>query len=173
MPCQDAMIDSEVITALPETTLEEVIELFEKHTIRSIPIVNNDGILVGLFNFHRLLTTILPISADNQLNLRIMRRMNISLDHVEGQSGWLAGRLKDNLQRPIKDIMVPNPKVVHPDTPLREGVRLMAQFGSPLAVTDEETGKFIGLVSTQSALKVLLAMKTDLKRGKPIEEFEE
>lgn len=175
MPCQDAMVDRKIVVAHPETTLEEVIELFDKYDIRSVPVIDADDKLVGLFNFHRLLLSILPISADlsESHDLKRYKKMDISLDHVAGQSGWVAGRLKNILSSPMSELMVKDPKRVHPDTPLREGIHLMARYGSPLSVTDEETNKLVGLISSQSALKVLLAMKTDLKRGRAVEDFEE
>lgn len=173
MPCIDAMIKGEIITATPQTTVEDVIDLFDKHSIRSVPVVNEDGTLAGLFNFHQLLTTILPTSVDLGEGVRQLKNFDISLVHVSGQAAWLAGRLKDNLDKPLSDIMVTDPKFVHPETPLREGVRLLAQYCSPLPVTDAKTGKLVGLISSQSALKALLKMKTDLKRGRPVEDFQE
>ncbi len=173
MPCKDAMIDRDIISATPETTLSEVIDLFDTHQIRSVPVVDSDGKLVGLFNFHHLLTTILPVSVDMGNDLKRLRNMHLSLDHLGGQAEWIAGRLKNYLDKPMSEMMVKDPKFVHPDTPLREGVRLLAQYCSPLPVTEDKEGKFVGLISSQSALKVLLKMKTDLKRGRPVEDFDE
>lgn len=173
MPCSEAMVDRKIISATPETTLEEAIELFDEHSIRSVPVIDSDGKLVGLFNFHHLLTTILPLPVSLGDDLKRLKGMDISLGHLVGQSEWLAGRLKNFLDCPLKDIMVTDPKFVHPETPLREGVRLLAQYCSPLPVTDEKTGQLVGLISSQSAIRVLLKMKADLKRGRPVEDFDE
>ncbi len=162
MPCINAMVEGDIISATPKTTLAEALDLFEKHGIRSLPVVDKDNKLVGLFNFHLVLATILPLP--NNLG-HGARGIEISLDHLAGQSGWVSGRLKNFLDHPLEEIMAKDVHSVHPDTPLREGVRLLAQHGSPLAVTDEKTNELVGLISSQSTLKVLLKMKADLKRN--------
>lgn len=169
MPCKDAMVEREIISATPENTLAEVIDLFDAHGIRSVPVIDDEGKLAGLFNFHHLLTTILPVPANLGRDLGV----DISLDHLVGMSDCVAARLDKYLDKPLAEIMVTDPKFVHPETPLREGVRLLAQYCSPLPVTDEKTGQLVGLISSQSALKVLLNMKTHLKCGKPAEEYSE
>ncbi len=156
MPCRHAMIQEGLVTSTKETTLEQALEIFDKHKIRSIPVVDADNNLLGLFNFHQLLVTILPIPSGVGHNLD---PLDISLDHLFGQSEWLSERLHNHLHRSIGDLMIKDLKTVNPDTPIGEGVRLLAHYGSPVAVTDENSNKLIGIITSQSVIKVLLEMK--------------
>lgn len=163
MPSKRAMISRDkIITATPETTLAEALDLFDKNSIRAVPVIDSDDNVVGLFNFSLVLKTILPLSLDMGHRAK---EMEISLDHLKGQSCWVSGRLKEHLDHPLKDLMATEIKSVNPETPLRESVRLLAQNGSPLTVVEEGTNKLVGLISSQTALKVLLEMKVNLKRS--------
>ncbi|MCK5284374.1 MAG: CBS domain-containing protein [Alphaproteobacteria bacterium] len=158
MPCRHAMIENKIITANPQTTIEEALKLFNTHKIRSVPVVDENNNLLGLFSFHQLLMTILPIPMAVGKGLHIL---DISLDHISGQSKWLSDRLKKHLDRKINEIMSKSPKTVHLDTPIGEGVRLLAHYGSPIAVTEEESNKLVGLISSQSVIKLLLNIEKD------------
>lgn len=171
MPCSDAMITNELITATPDMRVEDALELFQKHRIRSVPIVDADGKFLGIFNFHHLLNSILPAPLGLQKEDRRMRAFDLSLDHLTGQTEWLASRLQSLMERKLEAVMVRDIETVDPDTPLREGVRLMANNGSPLPVVDEKTGKLAGLISSQSAIRTILQIKADIKRRKPVEEI--
>ncbi len=160
MPCSHAMIEDNIITVTTEATIEEVLELFSKHRIRSVPVVDTDMKLLGVFNFRQLLLTILPIPDDVGHHLHALE---VSLDHLFGQSEWLAERLHKRLHKKIGDIMVQNPKVVHPDTPIGEGTRILACYGSPVIVTEDKTDKVVGLITSQSVIKILLKLKEDSK----------
>ncbi len=157
MPCRHAMIESDlVVSATKETTIEEVLEIFNRHKIRAVPVLDEKGSLIGLFNFHKLLVTILPIPEGVGHNLD---PVDISLDHLFGQAEWLSTRLQKHLKRTIGELMIKNPRAVHPNTPIGEGVRLLAHYGSPVAVTEEDTNKLVGIISSQSVVKLLLSIK--------------
>ncbi len=156
MPCRHAMIESELITATEETTIQEVLELFNVNKIRSVPVIDKDNNLLGMFNFHQLLVTILPIP---EVEEHKMHAMEISLDHMFGQAEWLSDRLQRHLSRTIGEMMIKDPKTVHPNTPIGEGVRLLAQHGSPVAVTEVDNNKLVGLISSQTVIKLLLSFK--------------
>ena len=42
-----------------------------------------------------------------------------------------------------------------------EALRMLTKYGSPIAVVDEETGLFKGLISEQSAIEALLKMESE------------
>lgn len=156
MPCSHAMIQEDLVTANADTTLDQALEIFNKHKIRSIPVVDTENNLLGLFNFHQLLMAILPIPVGLGHNLD---PLDISLDHMFGQAEWLSERLLKHLHRTIGELMIKDLKTVHPETPIGEGVRLLAHYGSPVAVTDENSNKLVGIITSQSVIKVLLDMK--------------
>jgi len=66
--------------------------------------------------------------------------------------------------------MVKNPKTVEADTPLREGVRLLVKYGSPLLVVNGKTRDLVGLISSQTAIKRLLELKKEFEANNPEEQ---
>ena len=55
---------------------------------------------------------------------------------------------------------------VNPDTPLREGMRLMVKNRSPLPVVEDDgSNKMVGIISSQSVVATLMAVKNDIDAG--------
>ena len=62
MPCSNVMIKKEkVIKASANNTVAEVLEIFETKGIRSVPVTDDEGTLVGIFNFTHLMKKLLPV----------------------------------------------------------------------------------------------------------------
>lgn len=168
MPCCDAMI-TKVVSGRPDHTVAEILEIFETHGIRAVPILDDAGKVVGKVTFHDILMNILPVPVTLEGGLRRLPRMDISLEHISGATPWVAKRLHALLPRKVSDIMVKNPRTVQPGTPLREGVRLLVKYGSPLLVVDEKTRDLVGLISSQTAIKRLLELEKEFVAQHPEE----
>jgi CBS domain-containing protein len=52
------VMTSDVVTATPETPLHEIASLFEEHRIKRVPIVNEDGNLVGIVSRANLIQVV-------------------------------------------------------------------------------------------------------------------
>lgn len=169
MPCSDAMI-TQVITASPEQTVSDALNLFKTHNIRSVPVIDDNKVVVGLFSFSHLLHGILPMPATMGDQLLRVRHMDISLDHLAGASPWVAKRLKILLPKKLNEVMIKKPVTVHPETPLREGIRLMVKYDSPLPAVDSKSKKLVGIISSQSVLAVLLDIASHIEQGHEVEE---
>lgn len=144
-PCSNAMIEN-VLTVSPETTVEDALEIFKKHDIRSVPVVDSGGNLAGLFGFRHVLMGLLPASATMDDGLR-------RLDFVIGAAPGIAKRLKKLKSKPVSDVMDPNPMVLYRHTATWEALRVMALHGSPISIVEEKDGKFVGMISRQSLIK--------------------
>lgn len=170
MPCNDAMF-TDVVTVTPDQTVGEALELFQQHGIRAVPVVDADKTLVGVYSFSALLLSLLPMPDAFGDGFYGMRTLDISLDHLAGSAPWVARRLKNVMAKPIKDVMVSKPACVVEDTPLREGIRLMVKYGSPLpVVNNKEERKLVGLISSQTTIKALLEIAEHVKKGKEVQE---
>lgn len=143
-PCSEAMIEK-LITINPENTVKQAFEIFEINNIRSLPVVDDEGQLVGLFGLRHILLNLLPKSASMQDGLT-------RLDFVVGAAPGIAKRLKKIYNVPVKELMDENPLVLHPETATWEALRVMALHGSPISIVEEKTGKFKGMISRQSLL---------------------
>ncbi|MBL1146716.1 MAG: CBS domain-containing protein [Pseudomonadota bacterium] len=170
MPCQDAMI-TDVITARPDQTVAEVLAIFYKNQIRAVPVVDEQNRVVGLFNFTHLMENILPVPpAGDDEKLGRMKNMEISLDYFSDTSPWVAKRLSHELPKKLADVMIKNIHMVHPETPLSEGIRLLVKYGSPLPVVKDDNKELSGLISSQTALAALYKISELLDKGEEVPE---
>lgn len=162
MPCKNAMI-TKVISIRPDQTVGDALELFEKHQIRSVVVVNEEYSMLGLYNFHQLLEDLLPISFDEgDDSIRHFKHTDVSLDYLGETAPWVAHRLNMIIGRPVKDFMKKDIKTVAPDTPLREAMRLIVLHDSPLPVIEDK--RLLGIVTSQTIAKAIMDIAGEMKK---------
>ncbi|MCB1966666.1 MAG: CBS domain-containing protein [Candidatus Accumulibacter sp.] len=155
MFCRHAMITN-VISAGPQQTIRDALELFAKHRIRVLPIVDGEGRLVGQFALEDMLAGLLPaaLTVDHHDLMDLRLRLDYLLDATPG----VATHLRDLLPVEIGDVMNRELKLAHLDTPLWEGIRLLVQCRSPIPVVEEGSHKLLGLLSAQGATGRLMEL---------------
>lgn len=148
MFCRNAMV-TDVVSAGPDQTIRDALGLFEQHRIRAVPIVDRGGKLLGLFTFDVMLSNLLPGAV--LVNRHEMMDVNLRLDYLVDAEPDVAKHLGELLPVKLGEVMDREVRVVHPGTPLWEGMRLLVQHGSPIPVVEEKSRKLLGLLSVQSA----------------------
>ncbi len=146
MPCHSAMIKKPV-TVLPDQDVEEVIAVLRKNKIDAVAVVDKDGKLEGVFSIQILLENLLPVS--------VTTGGDVHVDVRVAAAPGVAKRLKKVKPLKVSELMDRKPNAVTPGTPLWEGVKTLVRHGAPLLVVEAETGKFLGMVSEQSAVDEL------------------
>lgn len=154
MPCEDAMI-TKVITIGPDKTVEEGVHMFEKHHLRAIPVVNSENGVIGIFDFNTLLNALLPVSIPG---MEGFVGVDIRLDNIIGAAPGVAKRLRKRMHIPVREMMRREFPVVHQDTQLWEGVRLLVKHGCPVPVVKNDTNYLVGLLTPQSVTAQLLKL---------------
>jgi len=149
MFCRNALVEK-VITAGPDETIGDALRLMEAHGIRAVPIVDAAGKLLGWFNFEVVLSNLLP--GPVTVKSSGLMGTNLRLDYLVDAEDHVAKRLGELLPVKLSEVMDRETKVVHPDTPIWEGIRLLFQYQSPIAVVEEHTGRLLGLLSVQSVM---------------------
>ncbi|MBL4588722.1 MAG: CBS domain-containing protein [Alphaproteobacteria bacterium] len=144
MSCESAMI-TEVITAKPDETVETVLARLSKHSLRCVPVIDDEGVLVGLFCLNKVLENLLPVAVTMPDGLQ-------RLNFVVGAAPGIAKRLNKLISKNISEVMDEDMYVVHPTTQSWEAIRLMVRYGSPIPVVEKDTGKLCGLISEQSSI---------------------
>ena len=144
MSCESAMI-TEVITAKPDETVETVLARLSKHSLRCVPVIDDEGVLVGLFCLNKVLENLLPVAVTMPDGLQ-------RLNFVVGAAPGIAKRLNKLKSKNISEVMDEDMYVVHPTTQSWEAIRLMVRYGSPIPVVEKDTGKLCGLISEQSSI---------------------
>jgi CBS-domain-containing membrane protein len=145
MPCASATVQN-VPTLSPDQEIGTVMKLFKKHQLEHFPVVDEDGILLGYLSQHIILRNLLPVSFSipGMTETGVMRI---------GAAPGIAKRLKKIKPLKVEDLMERKFQSVHPETPIWEGVQMLVEYGSPLMVVEDQSGKFIGLINRFSALE--------------------
>jgi CBS domain-containing protein len=151
---------TDVITAKGDQTVADALVLFEEHKITSVPVVHENNLVIGVFSFNHLLTNILPMNFTRGNGARggplaRLDHLNISLDSLSETKPWVAKRLILEMPKLLKDTMIRSPTFVRPETPLREGIRMLVKYGSPLVVVGDDDQTLEGLITYQKTLHAL------------------
>jgi len=152
MFCRDALVP-EVVSARPDETIADAIALLQQHGIRTLPIVDDQRVPIGCFSFSDLLGQLLPRAIT--LEHHGLEDTNLRLDYLVDAEEKVARHLAELLPVKLADVMGPHQHVVHPETPLWEGIRQLFRHGSPIPVVDKASGELLGLISVQSVMTEL------------------
>jgi CBS-domain-containing membrane protein len=136
----------EVVTIRPEASVEELAKLLEERLIGGVPVLDQNGRLVGVVTQSDLV--------QRSRNLELPPALNILDLHLFLEMpSHFKKRLERLLGDQVKDVMTGDPITVAPDTPVNEIASLMTAKGVHTLPVLEE-GKLVGIVG-----------KLDLIRG--------
>jgi CBS domain-containing protein len=145
------IMDSSPVTVAPDTSVEDVVAALREHQLPGLPVVDEDGQLVGIVTEADL---VLP---DDEGDLHIPHYVNLfggtvfleSLDRFES-------RLRKAFAANAEDMMTAEPDTVGPDTSVREAARLIHETGhNRLPVVED--GRLVGVVTRLDVLGALAA----------------
>lgn len=138
----------QALTVSPVTTVAEGLALLYKHNIRSMPVVDGEDKLLGIFSFRQVFKFMLPAAVTMEGGLA-------SIDFVFDTAPGAAKRLGRLHSHSVVDVMERTCPRLNADTPMWEMLRLLMQHGSPLPVVDEASNRLLGIISDQSVLSRL------------------
>lgn len=144
MPCKDAILENPVVGRQGQT-VEDIMSMLEDKHIRSVPVVDENDKLLGIFGYDQILNQLLPVSARIEDGLQ-------RLDFIVGAAPGVAKRLRKLYPLKVEDVLKKDCCVVYPQTPTWEAIRLLVKYGSPIPVVEEKSGIMIGIITEQSAL---------------------
>lgn len=156
MPCETAII-RDAYTVKPDMLVADALEYLKENRIRMAPVVDDDGKLCGAFSLSVLLKSLLPISVTMDEGVQ-------RLEFVIGAGPGVAKRLRKTKPRTVREVMATDIVVVHPTTAIWEIVRLLVKYGSPIPVIEEQSGKFVGVVSEQSSIEELHSILIEVEK---------
>ncbi|MDR7440505.1 MAG: CBS domain-containing protein [Armatimonadota bacterium] len=146
------VMTSPVITVRPDTPVKEVARLLLTHHISGVPVVDENGNLVGILTEADLLHKERPESHEEGSLLRLLRRGQIA-EAERKASGLLA-----------RDLMTSPVITIHEDTPLREAAALMTRHRiNRLPVL--RAGQVVGILSRADVLKALTRPDHELQEA--------
>ncbi len=116
--------------------------------VTDLPVVDDDGRLIGILKLERLLASLLPKGALIGFGMDDLRFVSDSLDHLRKQMRAVA-------DTPVRQLMVKAEHVVHPDTSPVEIVLLLYRGASNVPVVEPDTNRLVGMVSARDVLSAL------------------
>lgn len=144
---------SKVIT-IPETaTVEQALTLLDERQIRSAPVVDASGHLLGMFSSNDLITSLVPLGVSDGGLPR--------LTFAHGAAPAIASKLRMFFPHPVTDHMDSNVVTVAPGVSTWETLRLISKHKCPLPVIESKTTMLVGLITEQSAIDRLLHIEDD------------
>ena len=147
MPCHAAIV-AKYTSLKADMTVEKALKAMKKAKVEYAPVVDSDGVLVGLTSYHFLMKNLLPVS----VNMGDGFQLDVNIPAAPG----IAKRLRNSMLLSVETVMErKNFPVVYPETPTWEGVNMMVQTGHPLTVIEPETQKYIGFITQTSLLEEL------------------
>jgi len=146
MPCHAAMIDKPTIIK-PDTKVEKALKELQKKHLDGAPVVDENGVVVGIFSISGVMQNLLPVS--------VAMSNGIQLDVTVRAAPGVAKRLKKVYPLPVSDLMERKFYAVYPQTPIWEGVNMLVTHGAPIFVVENDENKFIGILDFHTALAEL------------------
>jgi CBS-domain-containing membrane protein len=147
MTCGAIMTEGPLTIREDETVGEAARRLIE-HRYMNLPVVNAEGRFIGMFGIYDLFSLVIPrvaLAGGLLPNLRFMG------DDAED----LRQRFREIASRKVGEVADRDARILHPDTPQVEALRLFCEQHTTLAVVARETRKLLGIVSYWDAVCTL------------------
>jgi CBS domain-containing protein len=143
------VMTSRVHVARPLTPFKRLVQLIEENRISAIPIVDAQGVPVGIVSESDLLFKERRHELESESSLLHARRRRQERAKAEGVVAW--------------EIMTKPPITVRSDTTLPQAARMMQERNVRRLVVVDERGKIAGIVSRSDLLQVFLRTDDELR----------
>jgi CBS domain-containing protein len=133
----------DVIQVKPTTSVRDIFDLAVEHTVRALPVVNDQGVIVGIITDGDLLrrgATSLPMRLQ-QLLPRDTHKAEVALLATRPQHA--------------AELMTPNPVTMPAATPIARAAALMAEQDLKRMPVVDAAGQLVGIVSRSDLLKTV------------------
>jgi len=141
------IMTTQVITVAPETGISEVARTLLEKRINGVPVVDEDGRLVGIVCQSDLIA--------QQKSFPLPSVFNLLDSFIPLRSGKFEKEVQKMAATTAADAMTPHPVAVHPETGVEDIATLMVNRNfHTLPVVDEE--KLVGVIGKEDLLRTLL-----------------
>jgi CBS domain-containing protein len=141
----------EVITVSPGMKVAEVVQILLEKRINGLPVVDEEGELVGIICQSDLIVQQkkIPLPSiftllDSFISLSSSRNMDVEIEKIAATT--------------VAQAMTKNPVAVHPETTLEEIATLMVEKNYH-TVPVVEGGKLVGIVGKEDVLRTLVSKR--------------
>ena len=146
-----AMMTENPLTARDGDTVGEAVRKLIEHRYINLPVVEEAGKFLGMFGITDMFGLVLPkvaLAGGLLPNLRFMG----------DDARELRKRFAEVSARKVGEMADRDVRVVYPDTPQIEALRLFCEQHTTLAVVERDTRKLLGVISYWDAVCALTGM---------------
>lgn len=144
------LMKTDVVTVSLTDSFGHAFDLMVARHVRTLPVVDAQGIYQGMFDLHDVWRVLLPRAAAlDRASLR-------DLSYLAESREELRQRLERARSRPVREFLddAKAPAIPH-DASANEAILLLDRYGGHLAVIERQTRRFLGLVSPWEILSTL------------------
>jgi len=123
-------------------------EIVAQHAI-SVPVVDAEGRLVGLFGIYDLLALLVP-------RVAVIGNLLPNLRFVGDDPGELARNFAALKSSPMRHAVNREAALVYPDMPLIEALRLFGRNHMTIPVVERDSGKLVGMISYWDVARAIM-----------------
>lgn len=140
-------------TLYENAPLHKAVSIITSKRLAALPVVNEQGVFVGIIGVNGLLEMLLPKAvrsalAKNDDTIPSLSFMDDNMDELRGRLANLSDATVGSLAK--RDV-----PVIYPDSPVMEAVLLLLRGEDDVAMIERETHKFICMVSALDLLHTL------------------
>jgi len=144
------IMKADIVTLATSDTFAKAFELLVERRIRSLPVVDTQGIYKGMVDLYDIWQVLLPRAAT--LESEFMQ----DLAFISGSKEKLKEKLEEAAARPVTDFLHGKEvEPIHPDTPAQEAIMLLFKHNGNIPVVDKHSHKLLGIVSPWEILDPL------------------
>ncbi|MBW1991763.1 MAG: CBS domain-containing protein [Deltaproteobacteria bacterium] len=137
----------EVITVSPEASVEDLARLLETHRISGVPVVEENGRLVGVVTQSDLIQRSRDLELPPALNILDLHLFLETPSHFKR-------RLEKMLGDTVRQVMTPNPLTIPPDMPVKD-IAVLMDRRKVHTLPVLEGGKLVGIVGKMDLIRAL------------------
>lgn len=142
------VMTKDVITVKKETTIRELAELFARHRISSVPVVDDSGAMIGIVTETDL------VEQDKSLHIPTVISLFDWVIYLESDKKF-EKELKKMTAQTVGDIYTQKVKTVVPATPLSEVADIMSS-GKIDAIPVLENNRVVGIVARIDLIRTMI-----------------
>ncbi len=136
----DAIMDPEPTVFKSSQKIRTAAHCILEHRFRHVPVVDDDGIYLGVFGVHCLLKLVLPKAATMGKGLNSISFVHENLQHLNA-------RFLEVQDNPLSTCINKNITTVNPDTPLVESLLILYNNKASIPVVEKGSEKLVGMIS--------------------------
>lgn len=142
--CEHIMVKNPV-TLQPDCTFSQALAVAQEHSVRYLPVVDENGCFLGLFSSLTLLNLLLPqvVSINMGKKLVDLNFMRTSISHLREKLDEIGHQSID------KHLIVDVP-ICHADSSIMEAIHILHNHHTHVVVTDKVTNRFLGIITIKT-----------------------